>query len=320
MRIRQRIVNSRRYYYLEESIRLDKTKVYSLFLGARLPPKAELDKRKLELNRKITAELTAGRKSNYLRDEQLIEAEKLKCRYNVRSRKLTPAQREEKVEIDAANFVYTTLTTEGVPITREDADLAYNLAGKKPRPVRDENLQVALDMIKGLREVRESRIGLDLDFILHLHQTIMEQYANKSPGHLRKKQARIFLKSYGRAEEIAFRPSEPARIMAELNRLLEWYNQSLPSLHPIELAALLHLRLYKIHPFEDGNKRMSRLMFNKAMHDSGYPMLNISKETARYFDALVSSVEKGDDRPFVQFVLESFCGEMKKGSRKQQFF
>ena len=61
-----------------------------------------------------------------------------------------------------------------------------------------------------------------------------------------------------------------------------------------------------IHPFEDGNKRVSRLLFNKAFFDNSYPLLNVSKDTQGYFDALIHSVEKKDEEPFVRFVYRQF--------------
>jgi hypothetical protein len=56
---------------------------------------------------------------------------------------------------------------------------------------------------------------------------------------------------------------------------------------------------------------VARLLLNKAFFDSGYPMLNISKETQGYFDALIKSVEKGDEKPFVKFVFGRFVGRLR---------
>ena len=63
-------------------------------------------------------------------------------------------------EIDIVNFVYTTLTTEGVPVTKEDANLAYKFTRKNVKSIRDENLRVALGMINGLRYVKGSEKGI----------------------------------------------------------------------------------------------------------------------------------------------------------------
>jgi len=306
MRIRKKLVNGQEYYYLEESIRLEKPKVYSLFLGKQIPGKNQLDKKRLELLDRIYNELLHGATRLYLAKEQLIEAEKRRRRYAQKMKKLGKTQLDEKDEVDIVNFVYTTLTTEGVPVTKEDANLAYKFTQRDIKSIRDENLRVALDMIKGLRYVKGSKKGISLEFLLELHKIIMAEYGKKNPGRFRQKQAYIYLKSYEKVEEISFRPSAPKEIGKKLAELVGWYNSNVGKLNVIELAALLHLRFYMIHPFEDGNKRVSRLLLNKAFFDSGYPILNISKETQSYFDALIKSVEKKDEKPFVEFVFERF--------------
>lgn len=306
MGIRKKLVNGHEYYYLEESIRLEKPKIYSVFLGRRVPGKAVLGKKRQELLDKMYGSLLNGASRIYLTREQLIEAEKRRRRHAERMKRLGKAQLDEKDEIDAVDFVYTTLTTEGVPVTRQDAALAYKFTQKNARSVRDENLRIALCMIKGLRHVKESKKGITLDFLLGLHGIVMEEYRAKNPGKFRQKQAYIYLKSHERVEEIGFRPPAPREISGKLAGLADWYNRNAGGLNAIELAALLHLRFYMIHPFEDGNKRMARLLLNKALFDSGYPLLNISKETQSYFDALIKSVERKNEKPFVEFVHGKF--------------
>ncbi|PIU09254.1 hypothetical protein COT30_05300 [Candidatus Micrarchaeota archaeon CG08_land_8_20_14_0_20_49_17] len=306
MRTRKKLVNGQDYYYLEESIRLEKPKVYSIFLGKRVPGATELGKAGERLLDKIYSDLFGSTEHLYLTREQLIESEKIRRRHEDKMKMLGKAARDEKDEIDTVNFVYTTLSTEGVPITRQDAGLAYKFGQKNVRNIRDENLRVALDMINGLRYVKESRKGLTKGFVLELHRIIMAEYREKNPGRFRTKQAYIYLKSYEKAEEIGFRPPAPQEIEKLVTGLVEWYNTRIGRLNPIELAAILHLRFYMIHPFEDGNKRISRLLLNKAFFDSGYPLVNISKDTQAYFDAIIRSVEKKDEKPFVQFVLDRF--------------
>ncbi len=310
MGIRKKQVNGQEYYYLEESIRLEKPKVYSIFLGRRLPDKKGLEKKKGELLDKIYNDLMGIATRTYLTKEQLIEAEKCRRRYAQKMKNLGKMAQDEKDEIDTVNFVYTTLSTEGVPITREDADLAYKFDQKNVKSIRDENLRVALDMIKGLRYVKDSKSGISNEFILKLHNIIMAEYSSKNPGKLRQKQAYIYLKSYDRIEEIGFRPPAPGDAKKKLLELANWYNANVGKLNAIELAALLHLRFYMIHPFDDGNKRVSRLLLNKAFFDSGYPMLNVSKKTQGYFDALIKSVENKNEQPFVEFVYGRFLQDI----------
>ncbi len=306
MRLRKKLVNGQEYYYLEESVRLEKPKVYSVFLGRRVPEKSLLGKKREDLLNTVYSDLLKGATRIYLSKQELIEAEKRRRRYAQKMKKLGKAGTEERDEIDAINFVYTTLSTEGVPITRQDAELAYRFSQHNAKSLRDENLRVALDMVRGLRFVKGSKPGLTNNLVLEIHRIIMAEYKEKNPGAFRRKQAYIYLKSYAQVEEIGFRPPAPDEIEKKLDELVFWYNENMGKLNALELAAILHLRVYSIHPFDDGNKRVSRLLLNKALFDSGYPILNISKDPQPYFDALVASVERKEDQPFVKFVHKFF--------------
>lgn len=313
MKIRQKTIKGKIYYYFEESFRIGKkTKTYSLYLGKNVPKKDQIPKIEKKLESKIYKNLIGNKQNIYLSEKELIMAELAQKNYRYKLKKMTKSQRNDSDEIDAINFVYTTLSTEGIPITKQDADFAYNAAKKKIKNIRDENLKIAMDMINGLKYVKKSKLGLSFDFIISLHNIIMDQYNEKNPGKLRKKQAYIYLKSYERVEEIRFRPPKPEKLKKMLKELVKWYNSNLLKLNSIELAALLHLRFYKIHPFEDGNKRMSRLLLNKALFDANYPIINISKDTKDYFDSLIHSVEKEDEKPFVRFVMSKFKDKMLK--------
>ncbi len=81
-------------------------------------------------------------------------------------------------------------------------------------------------------------------------------------------------------------PEETPALMADL---LQWYNteEVAERLSPIELAALFHYRFIRIHPFEDGNGRISRLIVNYILARHGYPMIVIkSDDKDNYLEAL----------------------------------
>ena len=81
-------------------------------------------------------------------------------------------------------------------------------------------------------------------------------------------------------------PEETPALMADL---VNWYNKEerKKQLTPIELASLFHYRYIRIHPFEDGNGRMSRLLVNFILHRHGYPMIVIkSADKENYLFAL----------------------------------
>lgn len=81
-------------------------------------------------------------------------------------------------------------------------------------------------------------------------------------------------------------PEETPSLMYDL---IEWYNQEekAGSLTPIELAALFHYRYIRIHPFEDGNGRIARLLVNFILLRHHYPMVVVlSRKKRAYLTAL----------------------------------
>jgi Fic family protein len=81
-------------------------------------------------------------------------------------------------------------------------------------------------------------------------------------------------------------PEETPALMADL---VSWYNsaEAEGELSPIELAALFHYRYIRIHPFEDGNGRVARLLMNYILLRHGYPQIVIrSKNKKTYLEAL----------------------------------
>lgn len=81
-------------------------------------------------------------------------------------------------------------------------------------------------------------------------------------------------------------PEETPALMADL---VQWYNNAVEegSLTPIQLAALFHYRYIRIHPFEDGNGRIARLMVNFILRHHKWPMMVIrSKNKKAYLNAL----------------------------------
>lgn len=71
--------------------------------------------------------------------------------------------------------------------------------------------------------------------------------------------------------------------------LVDWYNQEERRglLSPVELAALFHYRYIRIHPFEDGNGRIARLLVNFILTRHDYPMVVVrSRNKQAYLEAL----------------------------------
>ena len=76
--------------------------------------------------------------------------------------------------------------------------------------------------------------------------------------------------------------------------------------HPIVRASLLHGELVKIHPFIDGNGRISRLIMNMDLMRSGYVPAIIKKDNRlKYYEALDKAHIIRDYTDFVKLVTET---------------
>ncbi len=83
--------------------------------------------------------------------------------------------------------------------------------------------------------------------------------------------------------------ASPEETPALMYDLVQWYNEAAAAkeLSPIELAAVFHYRYIRIHPFEDGNGRIARLMVNFILKRHGWPMMVIkTKNKSAYLNAL----------------------------------
>ena len=141
--------------------------------------------------------------------------------------------------------------------------------------------------------LRKKTITEDDAFIMHkmFYKNIDEQYA----GRYRDKAVFIAGSKYGvcAASDIA----------KEMGKLFAWANSERGAIHPVEFAAQLHKRFVFIHPFIDGNGRLSRLLMNAALIRDGYMLAIIPPVLRQEYISLLERAHT-DDRPFMDFIAE----------------
>ncbi|MFZ1382922.1 MAG: Fic family protein [Scrofimicrobium sp.] len=72
--------------------------------------------------------------------------------------------------------------------------------------------------------------------------------------------------------------------------------------HPVVQAAYAHYAFVSIHPFSDGNGRVSRALASVYLYrDPGIPFVVFDDQKNEYSDAL-EAADEGDARPFIHFV------------------
>ncbi|MBW4875997.1 Fic family protein [Prevotella histicola] len=80
-----------------------------------------------------------------------------------------------------------------------------------------------------------------------------------------------------------------------------------------KLSFIAHLRLVTIHPWVDGNGRMSRLIMNHLQHEFGLVPSKVLKENkGDYIEALKKSQEEKSEVPFLNFMFEEHARNLQK--------
>lgn len=95
---------------------------------------------------------------------------------------------------------------------------------------------------------------------------------------------------------------DPLQVKNEMENLLTWL-QTETKISGIEKAILFHYKFVKIHPFDDGNGRMSRLLMNLLLMKEGFPPCIIQNTQRRkYIESLEIADTTGNTEIFCIFV------------------
>lgn len=99
-------------------------------------------------------------------------------------------------------------------------------------------------------------------------------------------------------------PPDPILIPEQMENLIAEFAGN-KKLHPIERAALFHLKFEGIHPFVDGNGRTGRLILNLMLMQAGYPPINVKySDRKRYYEAFSKYYMFNDINIMIQIIVK----------------
>ncbi len=288
--IRKRTAGNETYYYLEHSFREGgKVEKKEKYLGKALPE--NIDELKLQFISMI------------YRDKWFDRFDTIKEEF-AKQEKMTPLSARKKIMDDfMIRFTCDTNRIEGSKLTLRDTFLLLE-KGITPgaKPLHD--VKEAEAHKNAFYELLDCKKDISLDILLYFHKKLFEATKKDIAGKLRQHQVAI--------AGSKFTPPFPAEVYPLLMDFFKWYNKNKDKKHAVELAAFVHLNLVTIHPFADGNGRISRLMMNFVLHRHGYPMLNIPYEKrAGYYRSLERSQIKKENHIFLQWFFKRYLIEHK---------
>lgn len=222
-------------------------------------------------------------------------------------RPLTQGEVERLRDEFLIEFTYNSNAIEGNTLTLQETALIINegitIAQK---PLKD-HLEVIghKEAYFYVEELVKEKVPLSEKVIKDIHNIVlMDKPMDK--GVYRRVPVRIM----GAVHE----PPQPYLVPVQMEQLLTEYNEMKKVAHPIECAALFHLKFEGIHPFIDGNGRTGRLLLNLELMKEGYPAINVKfSDRRRYYDCFTEYHQSnGNPEAMVHMIAEYVQGALER--------
>lgn len=266
------------YYYLAHNLRVSNTKWRSCrkYLGKKLPGSKALEKLKKGFIEEF--KIPEAKQFEFLDKERLARVDYVIGEFRQKIKKY-PRIALEKIERDfTIRFTYNTNAIEGNSLSLIETAALLNKRiappGKSLREVHEiTNMEKALNYLKAFKGDVSKRL------VCKLHEIMMQGIDDETAGRLRDFDVAI--------QGANWLPPRGKEVKKKFKEFMKSYAKNKKKLHPIELAAITHLKFIEVHPFADGNGRIARLITNLILMKNGYPPLNIkAKDTIKYIKVL----------------------------------
>ena len=101
-----------------------------------------------------------------------------------------------------------------------------------------------------------------------------------------------------------FHYASPEETPMQMGELIDWYRSEEYKIHPVTLAAMLHYKFVRIHPFDDGNGRISRFLMNYVLLRNSLPPVVIKSADKKNYMFALNQADAGDFKAFVSYIGE----------------
>ena len=227
---------------------------------------------------------------------QLVFAkiDELKHKLGLR-RPLTQGELKRLQDEFMIEFTYDSNAIEGNTLTLQETAMVLEGITIDAKPLKD-HLEVvghkaAFEYVK---QIIVEKMVFSEGLIKEIHSLVLMDRP-EDRGRYRRIPVRIM----GASHE----PPQPYLVPIQMEQLLEELKQG--QLHPLEAAALFHLKFEGIHPFIDGNGRTGRLILNFMLMQAGYPPINVKfADRRKYYAGFEAYYKNGDPSTMVKMIAQ----------------
>ena len=286
------IVKERGFYYLKHHIQNKERRKY---LGKTIPK--DIEQRKREFLRQFYSQEW---------DEKI---EPIGKNYQKTIKKVPQSIQLKNFESFGIAFTYNTQRIEGSTLTESDTRdlLTFGVTPAKKSQIDAIETKKHYELFMRLITSKK-RPKLTKKAVLQWHREIFDQTKIGEAGHLRLHRVGVIIN-----EKIEF--TAVAEIPKKLTEFFRWLNkyEDDKKKNIVEFACLAHCKFVSIHPFGDGNGRISRLIMNYILLKNNFPLVLIKNTDKRaYFKSLEKSQLNHDEIYFLKWFMRYYIKENKQ--------
>lgn len=308
MFIEERKTDSGKKYYLVQSYREGtKVKKFREYLGYNLS-KTKIQILREPAKQKIEYKIATLRKikdplKSALSEEEIEKIKKLQKKINIFH--LSEEQWLQFTE----NFTYNTNAIEGSELDKKEVKEILE-ENKWPREKSKEDISEAKGVKEAIDYIRKTKEHISVELIKEIHKLVFKN--SKSFAGLTRPRGTEVVVSNGLGV-VVHRGAPSEKIIELLEELIIWYNKHKNKCPAILLAAVVHNQFENIHPFQDGNGRVGRILLNNILIKNKLPPVDITFEKRQeYYKTLQEYENHQNIRPTIEFLLEEYKTLRKK--------
>lgn len=243
-----------------------------------------------------------------------------------------PAVLDKLVEVAKIQSTEASNKIEGIVTTSTRIKLLYQ-EKTTPRNRDEEEIMGYRDVLNTIHESYEY-IPVRSSYILQLHRDLYQYSAKSIGGRYKNTQNYIAETRPDGTQAVRFMPLAPYETPGAVEAICESYSRAIDAcmIDPLILIPVFIHDFLCIHPFNDGNGRMARLLTTLLLYRSGYMVgryvsleSKIEKTKLDYYDTLEQSrlaLRRGGNNPapFVKYLLKIILAAYREFENRVDIF